>query len=107
MHQQRNRIHRQLIIQDFRKSVYKSSSPRGILVGLLSGIKGHKSLLDASILHQDISIGNTIKQPRYHLLIFEGFAQCISRPAPVGQVVGEGCSESAGRGAASLREDFR
>ena len=27
-------------MQDFRKSVYKSSSPRGILVGLLGGIKG-------------------------------------------------------------------
>ena len=50
---------------------------------------------------------STIKQPRYHLPIFEGFAQCILRPVPVGQVVGEGYSESAGRGAASLREDFR
>jgi hypothetical protein len=51
---------------------------------------------------------STVKQPRYHLPVFEGFAQCISRPVPVvGQVVGEGGSESAGRGAASLREDFR
>lgn len=60
MHRRRNRVHRRLIMQDFGKSVYESSSPRGILVGLLGGIKGHESLLDASILHRDISIGNVM-----------------------------------------------
>jgi hypothetical protein len=50
---------------------------------------------------------STVKQPRYHLPIFEGFAQCISHSVPVGQMVGERGSESAEQGVASLREDFR
>ncbi|KAF2468324.1 uncharacterized protein BDR25DRAFT_335443 [Lindgomyces ingoldianus] len=42
------------------RSIYEASSPRGILTGLLGGIKGHESLLDANILHRDISIGNVM-----------------------------------------------
>jgi len=37
---------------------------------------------------------STVKQPKYHLPIFESFAQCISRSVLVGQVVEEGGSES-------------
>ncbi|KAF2452571.1 hypothetical protein BDY21DRAFT_382745 [Lineolata rhizophorae] len=56
----RNRVHRRLIVYDFGKSIYEASSPRGVLTGLLGGIKGHESLLDAKILHRDISIGNVM-----------------------------------------------
>lgn len=59
-HRRRNRVHRRLIVQDVGKSIYEANSPRGILTGLLGGIKGHESLLDANILHRDISIGNVM-----------------------------------------------
>ncbi|KAF2174352.1 hypothetical protein K469DRAFT_614801, partial [Zopfia rhizophila CBS 207.26] len=57
-HQRRNRVHRRLIMRDIGKSIYEASSLRAVLTGLLGGIKGHESLLDAKILHRDISIGN-------------------------------------------------
>lgn len=60
IHRRRNRVHRRLIVKDVGKSIYEASSPRGILTGLLGGIKGHESLLDANILHRDISIGNVM-----------------------------------------------
>jgi hypothetical protein len=42
----RNRVHRRLIMQDVGKSIYEASSPRGILMGLLGGIKGeHRTKL--------------------------------------------------------------
>lgn len=62
-------------MRDFGKSIYEARSPRGILIGLLGGIKGeqickairtitdlsgHESLLDANILHRDVSIGNVM-----------------------------------------------
>jgi len=62
-------------MQDIGKSIYEASSPRALLTGLLGGIKGgyhamhswamanllgHESLLDAKILHRDISIGNVM-----------------------------------------------
>ncbi|KAF2647234.1 hypothetical protein K491DRAFT_614914 [Lophiostoma macrostomum CBS 122681] len=56
----RNRIHRRLFMQDVGKDILSASSPRGILVGLLGGLKGHESLLDANILHRDISMGNIV-----------------------------------------------
>ncbi|KAH8727358.1 hypothetical protein GQ44DRAFT_738332 [Phaeosphaeriaceae sp. PMI808] len=56
--QRRNRVHRRLVVRDVGKSIYEARSPRGIVTGLLGGIKGHESLLDASILHRDVSIGN-------------------------------------------------
>ncbi|KAF2181624.1 hypothetical protein K469DRAFT_588303 [Zopfia rhizophila CBS 207.26] len=59
--QRRNRVHRRLVMQDVGKSVYKASSPRGLLTALLGGIKGeHESLLDAKILHNDISASNVM-----------------------------------------------
>lgn len=39
-YRRRNRVHRRLIVQDFGKSIYNARSPRGILTGLLGGIKG-------------------------------------------------------------------
>ncbi|KAF2105229.1 hypothetical protein BDV96DRAFT_592870 [Lophiotrema nucula] len=56
----RNRVHRRLIMRDAGKSFYEADSLRGIPTGLLGGIKGHESLLDAKILHRDISIGNVM-----------------------------------------------
>tara|TARA_R110002003_G_scaffold848_3_gene21691 strand:- start:6 stop:650 length:645 start_codon:yes stop_codon:yes gene_type:complete len=62
-------------MRDVGKTVYEARSPRGTLTGLLGGIKGecshvafwatadslgHESLLDANILHRDISIGNVM-----------------------------------------------
>ncbi|OCK78451.1 hypothetical protein K432DRAFT_427264 [Lepidopterella palustris CBS 459.81] len=58
MQRRRNRVHRRLIMRDIGKVIYEASSASGILIGLLGGIKGHESLLDAKILHRDISIGN-------------------------------------------------
>ncbi|KAF2179337.1 hypothetical protein K469DRAFT_799086 [Zopfia rhizophila CBS 207.26] len=54
----RNRVHRRLIMRDIGKGIYEASSLRAVLTGLLRGIKGHESLLDAKILHRDISIRN-------------------------------------------------
>ncbi|KAF2188774.1 hypothetical protein K469DRAFT_70746 [Zopfia rhizophila CBS 207.26] len=56
--QRRNRVHRRLIMRDIGKSIYEANSLWAVLTGLLGGIKGHESLLDAKILHRDISIGN-------------------------------------------------
>ncbi|KAF2824321.1 hypothetical protein CC86DRAFT_447202 [Ophiobolus disseminans] len=62
--QRRNRVHRRLIMRDVGKSLYEAGSLRGILTKLLGGIKadfvGHESLLDAKILHQDVSIVNVM-----------------------------------------------
>ncbi|KAF1996945.1 serine/threonine-protein kinase Sgk2 [Amniculicola lignicola CBS 123094] len=58
--QRRNRVHRRLVMRDIGKSIYEASSPQAILTGLLGGIKGHESLLEAKILHRDISIGNVV-----------------------------------------------
>ncbi|KAF2189865.1 hypothetical protein K469DRAFT_701152 [Zopfia rhizophila CBS 207.26] len=60
VHQRRNRVHRRLIMRDFRKSIYEASSLQAVLTGLLKGVKGHESLLNAKILYCDISIGNII-----------------------------------------------
>jgi len=39
-HRRRNRVHRRPIVQNVGKSIYEANSPRGILTGLLGGIKG-------------------------------------------------------------------
>ncbi|KAF2192053.1 hypothetical protein K469DRAFT_719131, partial [Zopfia rhizophila CBS 207.26] len=59
-YQRRNRVHRRLIMRDIGKSIYDANSLRAVLTGLLGGVKGHESLLNAKILHRDISIGNII-----------------------------------------------
>ncbi|KAI9727184.1 MAG: hypothetical protein M1834_008492 [Cirrosporium novae-zelandiae] len=55
---QQNRIHRRVVMCDTGKSIYLASSRMATLKGLLGAIKGHESLLDAHILHRDISAGN-------------------------------------------------
>jgi hypothetical protein len=40
MQRRRNRVHRRVFMQDVGKTVYEARSPRGILTGLLGGIKG-------------------------------------------------------------------
>lgn len=51
-------------MRDVGRSIYHASSPRAILTGLLGAIKGHKSLLNAKILHRDISVGNVMLYKR-------------------------------------------
>ncbi|MCJ1281514.1 hypothetical protein MMC26_000834 [Xylographa opegraphella] len=52
------RVHRRVITKDAGKPIYKASSPIAIISGFIGAIYGHKCLLDAGILHRDISIGN-------------------------------------------------
>ena len=69
-----NRVHRRVITKDAGKPIYKASSPVAIINGFIGAIcgkcvsisiknilltcSGHESLLNAGILHRDISIGN-------------------------------------------------
>ena len=69
-----NRVHRRVITKDAGKPIYKASSPVAIINGFIRAIhgksvgvsiknisltcSGHESLLNAGILHRDISIGN-------------------------------------------------
>jgi len=69
-----NRVRRRTITRDPGKPIYKASSPVAIINGFIGAIKGedlviniesladfilgHESLLNAGILHRDISIGN-------------------------------------------------
>jgi len=69
-----NRIHRRAINKDAGKPIYKASSPVTVINGFIGAIygkcvgisiknisltcSGHESLLNAGILHRDISIGN-------------------------------------------------
>ncbi|PSN58875.1 hypothetical protein BS50DRAFT_663036 [Corynespora cassiicola Philippines] len=58
LQRRRNRVHPRLIMEDVGKNLYEASAPLSILIGLIGGIKGHESLLQAGILHRDISVGN-------------------------------------------------
>jgi len=69
-----NRVHRRVITRDFGKPIYEASSLVAIINGFIGVIKGedlimniesiadfilgHESLLNAGILHRDVSIGN-------------------------------------------------
>ncbi len=69
-----NRVHRRVITRDFGKPIYEASSLVAIINGFIGIIKGedlimniesiadfilgHESLLNAGILHRDVSIGN-------------------------------------------------
>ncbi|KAI9715652.1 MAG: hypothetical protein M1812_005804 [Candelaria pacifica] len=53
-----NRVHRLIITQDPGKPIYKASSRVAIINALIGAVSGHESLLNAGILHRDISIGN-------------------------------------------------
>ncbi|KAL9028237.1 MAG: hypothetical protein Q9196_003371 [Gyalolechia fulgens] len=53
-----NRIHRRIVTRDAGKHISEAKSIGAIINGLLGAVHGHKSLLNAGILHRDISIGN-------------------------------------------------
>ena len=69
-----NRVHRRVITKDAGKPIYKASSPVAIISGFIGAIygkcscisiqnisltwSGHEDLLNAGILHRDISVGN-------------------------------------------------
>ncbi|KAK4151065.1 hypothetical protein C8A00DRAFT_45663 [Chaetomidium leptoderma] len=53
-----NRVHRRVILRDYRKPIYKASSPSALLTALKGCIDGHESLHRAGILHRDISVNN-------------------------------------------------
>lgn len=69
-----NRVHRRVITKDAGTPIYKASSPVAIINGFIGAIygkcaginiktisltcSGHESLLNAGILHRDVSIGN-------------------------------------------------
>ncbi|KAI9758368.1 MAG: hypothetical protein M1835_000602 [Candelina submexicana] len=53
-----NRVHRRVITCDAGKAIYKASSRVAIMNGFIGAMSGHESLLNAGILHRDISIGN-------------------------------------------------
>ncbi|KNE97122.1 hypothetical protein PSTG_09548 [Puccinia striiformis f. sp. tritici PST-78] len=53
-----NRVHRRLILKDVGKPIWTVNSPVRLLEALEGCIKGHQALLNAGILHRDISINN-------------------------------------------------
>lgn len=53
-----NRVHRQIILRDYGKPIYKASSHAALLAAFEGCIEGHESLHKASLLHRDISINN-------------------------------------------------
>ncbi|KAL8897340.1 MAG: hypothetical protein Q9207_007262 [Kuettlingeria erythrocarpa] len=55
-----NRVHRRVVTCDPGRAIYKASSPVAVINGFLGAITGHESLLNAGILHRDISIGNIL-----------------------------------------------
>ena len=71
-----NRIHRRVITRDPGMPIYKTSSPGAIVKGFIGAISGkyagirindisltylgHESLLNAGILHRDVSMGNIL-----------------------------------------------
>ncbi|KAA1137639.1 hypothetical protein PGTUg99_016914 [Puccinia graminis f. sp. tritici] len=53
-----NRVHRRLILKDVGQPIWTADSPAALLEALEGCIKGHQALLDAGLLHRDISINN-------------------------------------------------
>ncbi|KAG6063395.1 hypothetical protein E4U16_006414 [Claviceps sp. LM84 group G4] len=54
----KQKVHRQVIVQDYGKAIDKASSRKALLFCLEGCFKGHKSLYDKGILHRGISINN-------------------------------------------------
>ena len=53
-----NRVHRRVVVRDFGMPIC-TASPLAALVGALAGcIEGHRSLLEAGLLHRDVSPSN-------------------------------------------------
>jgi hypothetical protein len=56
-----NRVHRRVIVRDYRKAIYKASSRAALLETVDGYIEGDKSLYTkASILQRDISINKLV-----------------------------------------------
>ncbi|KAM0268990.1 hypothetical protein ACHAPA_004591 [Fusarium lateritium] len=53
-----NRVHRRVIIRDYRMPIYKASSRSALIAAFECCVEGHKSLFEAGLLHRDISINN-------------------------------------------------
>lgn len=53
-----NRIHRRIVLRDFGKPIYTTTSRTRLLATLEGYINGHESLREAGFLHRDISINN-------------------------------------------------
>ncbi|KUI71725.1 Serine/threonine-protein kinase PLK4 [Cytospora mali] len=52
------RVHRRVILCDYGIPIYLASSRKIMLAALESCVRGHRSLLDANLLHRDISMNN-------------------------------------------------
>ena len=56
-----NRVHRRVILSDYRIPIYKAGSRQALLGALADCIEGHESLRQrAGLLHRDISISNVM-----------------------------------------------
>ncbi|KAL8764940.1 MAG: hypothetical protein Q9209_007804 [Squamulea sp. 1 TL-2023] len=55
-----NRVRRRVVTRDPGRPIYEASSRVAVINGFLGAIFGHESLLNAGILHRDVSIGNII-----------------------------------------------
>jgi hypothetical protein len=55
-----NRVYRRIILRDYGKPIYMTSSRVALLAALEGYIKGHKSLHKAGFLYRDILINNLI-----------------------------------------------
>ncbi|KJK73846.1 hypothetical protein H634G_10877 [Metarhizium anisopliae BRIP 53293] len=53
-----NRVHRRIVLLNYREPIYQASSQVALLSAFESCIKGHESLHKAGFLHRDISINN-------------------------------------------------
>ncbi|KKA30700.1 hypothetical protein TD95_005428, partial [Thielaviopsis punctulata] len=91
-----NRVHKRAVFRDVGSPIYKEESLSILLESFAQCIKAHKSLLDAGILHRDISIGNLLinqdrsDPSRLGLLIDLDHAVDINRTSPSGLAVRTG-----------------
>lgn len=53
-----NRVHRRIVLRNYKKPIYKANSPTALLTAFKACIKGHKSLYRAGFLYKNILINN-------------------------------------------------
>ncbi len=53
-----NRVHRRVVLRDYKMSIYKTSSRAALLTALEGCIVGHESLREVGFLYRDISVNN-------------------------------------------------
>ncbi|POR33452.1 Uncharacterized protein TPAR_06369 [Tolypocladium paradoxum] len=61
-----NRVHRRVIVRDYGKPIYKATSRMVLLRAMRGCIKGHECLLEAGLLHRDISPNNLMVNEDEH-----------------------------------------